>query len=885
MTPHYKQIVLEIPTQHRPCCSCPDHRTNYVGVAYKSYRLRLVDANGLPFRSSGESCTVNLAGVRPSAATGDATLAFARNGEIHRQYDKTVLGVSIRGGAADLEACNALNANFGYPMTVSTNLADSAAPDMKLVTDVKLPGGHVHLELADATAPFAVWYYDRRTHIFRKLLDTASTPVKDLSMAYWKALMKRAVDGSSNEMPIYVTSPAPGKVKLRFRYWNVVGGRFVQDEAVQTVTSVKPPLLADYNWDFSADAKDALAQGNGRTNYFWTNHDTWRGDDAFAPYSEGYHPWPMTLPENGADMVVNGRNDLVNLCPLAVDLSKFIHAWGTARVRYVFYTGSPGNVRFVPVRTKWNKLDGIVKEEQKTISGEDLHSTTLLATSIEGGRESGYVLPPELLSLGASGAGALAVEFAAEGLHTLRIAIEDAGSGDVLFDSPVSVRALDVHKMYRWLNFDGVLNVTTDPKYAERLSVLWPDSEHADANVVFVHGYNMHPSEAWDWSQAMFKRLRWSGMDAGFTAVLWRGNESQVWVPKIPFMDNANGYATPNYHQNVLNAFRTAGAFATDVNTKIPGARKYMIAHSLGNVLVSAARQFHGLQYDQYFMLNAAVALEAYDPVGGVTTNSWNDMTPAEWRPYTNSVRATHWYELFLSNPNDERRNLTWKGIFMDVDKTINFYSSMDEVVANGNDEVDDVLTRDFAWYNQELAKGSHLVSLNPQAGWKFSGHYVKEVLEGVQNGEQLYSCRKYTPEEAATIAGTNLMVRPFFKDFRDEQIYGEGGSAFLQANDIVRWYALSHGIPAESFAAGANPVPKWTADGRNINMARECKPKDNNSEDPQTELGEGDDEGNEVNWIHSYFISKSLFDTQILYDKLVKQIGSTIPSEETGNE
>lgn len=130
MTPHYKQIVLEIPTQHRPCCSCPYHSTNYVGVVYKSYRLRLVDANGLPFRSSGESCTVNLAGVRPSAATGDATLAFARNGEIHRQYDKTVLGVSIRGGAADLEACNALNANFGYPMSVRTNLIDSAAPDM-----------------------------------------------------------------------------------------------------------------------------------------------------------------------------------------------------------------------------------------------------------------------------------------------------------------------------------------------------------------------------------------------------------------------------------------------------------------------------------------------------------------------------------------------------------------------------------------------------------------------------------------------------------------------------------------------------------------------------------------------------------------------------------
>ncbi len=877
MTPHYKQIVLEIPTQHRPCCSCPDHRTNYVGVAYKSYRLRLVDANGLPFRSSGESCTVNLAGVRPSAAAGDATLAFARNGEIHRQYDKTVLGVSIRGGAVDLEVCNALNANFGYPMTVSTNLAASAAPDMKLVTDVKLSGGHVHLELSDATAPFAVWYHDLRTGNFRKLLDTASTPVKDLSMAYWKVLMKRAVDGNSNEMPIFITSPAPGKVKLKFRYWNVVGGRFVQDEAVQAVTSVKPPLLADYNWDFSADAKDALDQANGRTNYFWTNHDTWTGDDAFAPYSEGFHMWPMTLPDNSDDMVVNGRNDLVNLCPFAVDLSGFVSAWGTTRVQYVFYTGSPGNVRFVPVRTKWNKLDGIVKEGQKTVSGEDLHSSELLVTSIEGGKESGYVLPPEFLSLGASGAGALAVEFVTEGLHTLRIAVKDNASGDVLFDSPVSVRALDVHDMYRWLNLESACGADAGPKYAERLSVLWPDSEHADANVVFVHGYNVHPTEAWDWAQAMFKRLRWSGMDAGFTAVLWRGNESQWWIPKIPLMENSNAYATRNYHQNVLNAFRTAYAFTTNVNTKVPGAKKYMIAHSLGNMLVSAARQFHGLQYERYFMLNAAVPIEAYDAAGAVTEESKLAMTPSAWRPYPDRVRSSHWYELFLGTPGDARQGLTWKGLFKDVDNTVNFYSSQDEVVANGNGKWKWPLTREYAWYNQERARGSYLVSFSPQAGWEFSDHYVKEEDEGILNGVQTYSYRKYTPEETFSIADTNLMVRPFFKDFSDGRIYGEGGSAFLQANDMVRWYALSHGIPAESFSAGANPVPKW-GEKRNIDMAIDCNPKVRG-----TTLGssEGQTHGSEiqaVNWVHSYFIGNSLFDTQLLYMELVKRINPRKP-------
>ena len=283
------------------------------------------------------------------------------------------------------------------------------------------------------------------------------------------------------------------------------------------------------------------------------------------------------------------------------------------------------------------------------------------------------------------------------------------------------------------------------------------------------------------------------------------------------------------------------------------------------------------MPHEKYFLMNAVLPVEAYDPEGGVTDDIKNAMTPADWRPYPDRVRSTHWHELFLDTPGDARQGLTWKGLFRDVDNTINFYSSKDEVVANGNGNWKWPLTRKFAWYNQERARGSYLVSFSPQAGWEFSDHYVKEVYEGILNGEQVYSYRKYTPEETASIADTNLMVYPFFKDFSDGQIYGEGGSAFLQANEMVRWYALSHGIPAESFAAGANPVPKWgrplqgEASGqtdsddvmiRNADMARDCVPAGRK----------------ELPWIHSYFIQNSLFDTQVLYEVMVKQIGSTKP-------
>ena len=87
----------------------------------------------------------------------------------------------------------------------------------------------------------------------------------------------------------------------------------------------------------------------------------------------------------------------------------------------------------------------------------------------------------------------------------------------------------------------------------------------------------------------------------------------------------------------------------------------------------------------------------------------------------------------------------------------------------------------------------------------------------------------------------------------------------------MVRWYALSHGIPAESFAAGANPVPKWGKD--NIDMAIVCNPKasrtNEGGEDPQG----GEFENEEVDWKHSYFIGNSLFDTKKLYEKLVEKI------------
>lgn len=867
------------------CCECPDHwRTNCVSLAWHSPHLEVLDASGADFTESQKDSQVVVRGTWASYALGKESILFATNGvpcDSHRRY--TVVGTEITSTTGvPMDRYNELNSSFGYPVSVCTNIVK--APEIDLVADVMLPEGVFRLALDNVVGKFELWLSEssewdsaKGCRVYCpavKLLDSETVPERYFTVRQWRKLLADRLS-DYRCLAAQIVSAELGHCDLRISFACEAGENSVKSSASQRITSVMPPLLPDYNRDGCADLRDAYDWSGGKLHYFWANNDTWRSDDAFAAYEEEYnwliHPWPITLPDNSGDQVVNGRNDLVNLCPFAVDLSPFVEAWGTNGISYKFYTDNPGRVRFVPVRAKRSALDAIVKEDIKTYSQVDLHSSPLLVTTGSCLHEEGYTIPSEMLAAGSAGEGAFAVEFTQTYRHELSIVVKADNDYDPLFSIIVPVKVLDVHDMYRWLNLEYACNEKTDSKYDDRLSVQWPDSEHADANVVFVHGYNMHPSEAWDWSQAMFKRLWWSGMDAGFTAVLWRGNESQTWIP------SEKSYVTPNYHQNVLNAFRTASTLASRVNTDIPGAKKYMIAHSLGNMLVSAARQDYGLSYDKYFMLNAAVPVEAYDPVDGVTEKSYHDMTPKEWRPYQDRVRSTHWYELFLADSSDERGKLTWKGRFKNVDSTINFYSSRDEVVANGSDVVDELLSREFAWYNQEQAKGSLLVSMSPQAGWGFSSEYLAHDLVGHIHGEPQEGLRLYKPEEAELIPSENLMVRPFFLDFRDKQIYGEGGSAFLKANDFIRWYALSHGMPAESFATGANPVPKWgsTMQGnpvkqklfntgvfRNIDMATNCIPEGANVK--------------EMPWVHSYFIKKSLFDTRVLYEALVKIIGST---------
>ncbi|MBP5788191.1 MAG: hypothetical protein J6Y19_10315 [Kiritimatiellae bacterium] len=110
--------------------------------------------------------------------------------------------------------------------------------------------------------------------------------------------------------------------------------------------------------------------------------------------------------------------------------------------------------------------------------------------------------------------------------------------------------------------------------------------------------FNVTSNEARGWHSEMFKRFHQSGSDAKFWGVTWYGDEGLV--------------NELHYHEDVVNAFEAAGPLADVLRTNATGPLVLM-AHSLGNLVVSSAIRDHGLVCEKYFMFNAAVPAEAYD--------------------------------------------------------------------------------------------------------------------------------------------------------------------------------------------------------------------------------------------------------------------------------
>ena len=424
------------------------------------------------------------------------------------------------------------------------------------------------------------------------------------------------------------------------------------------------------------------------------------------------------------------------------------------------------------------------------------------------------------------------VEGYTEGENTLRICIQERRF--LLQDNPVfeetdASLTFDVHDIEDFYTKIDLRNDETSVR--EALSVLQPDSMDT---LYFLHGYGVSEEGADAWFATMFKRFWQSGMNARFCGITWESDD-ELLIPK--------------YYANVENAFVAAGRLSAALRGR--EGRKVVMAHSLGNMVVSSAIQDHGAPVDVYFMLNSAVPAEAYDtdvPTYDFTIKDVpGGLIHDDWDAYPPKSYAALWYrhflphEGFVSNEVDEARaQLTWKGRFKDVIgnrgvEVYNYYSA-----GEGSDSGDEVLeltspdpkaTTGFEWFG-----GKGRFSWQKQELCKGRERNTESMLEGFVSSDTMgwgFELKQYGGQvSVATVNGYDekaFREHPIFWH-NPPEILGPDASAIL----IQRDHLLAQAIPALSQATGKSKVSgvKGSTDLQDfVTEFKETWPRKGNSE------------------------------------------------------
>lgn len=610
-------------------------------------------------------------------------------------------------------------------------------------------------------------------------------------------------------------------------------------------TLLKAELVPDWNHDRTIDDKDFNHVTFKNPYRYWINNDDDRGDVAvgnsdcpitgfFADSSRDYY-----------DAGVDGRCDLPDFFPIWLNLNQVLRMLPPDgnTVRYVIKQQNSG------VNAVYTDLvrgqSGNYLTNDGSIYGLSLSQNSYEADTFNISH-SGIILAENFLEKVESNKekGVLLLEGAITTTNSLVVEVWKSDRKIYQQEMPLSIS--EVQDMYRWVNIrhntgDGEsdsTNTNMPPNY--------PDDECNGKQVVYVPGFSNTELNNRAGAAEVFKRMYWSGSRAMFTAVDWEGNED----PAGPFLP-----CSAFYHLDVQNAFSNAPYFADNARA-LPG-EKYIIAHSLGNMMVSSAIRDNTLSIEKYFMLDAAVAAEAYR----ADDLHPEEMCPAIWAGYINRLWASEWHLLF--EQSDNRRELTWRNRFGNIPNAVNYYSSGEDVLNNGTNDLPFHLipAREGAWVAQELMKGEVQGDLLPflscHGGWGFNSSYnVVKPEEGQLGTERML------PDQAASLSTNDLRTNSFFRPFYDYQLYTTNGSQ-LAAIPRVRAKLLAEAIPALSRATGKNMVEE-TFSNNNVDMAKSMR---NGILWPESRLLDSDLKDR---WLHSDFKETAYLYVYNLYDDIV---------------
>jgi hypothetical protein len=597
-----------------------------------------------------------------------------------------------------------------------------------------------------------------------------------------------------------------------------------QGTGVVRVISMNVDANHDGTLDFTYQGPDFVSAS--APYRFWVNDTTDEGDfggtgvPGQGPQGNGVSPIevPIAVPYQGFPLyldtwAVHGRRDLVNFFPVYLNIASLFQSnalsagVSTADKNWQFVLSQADSaLRFAYTDLTPTNYMNFLRDTNE--------SGTLASAQLVTITNTGVLLTNTFLnSIASANKGIILVEAATATTQPLVLTIYHGTNQIAQTSLPLSITG--VEQMFRSKNLllqadsRAILDRLTDASVPNEPNTI-------NKNFVFLHGYNVNPNEARGAFADMYKRLYWSGSHAKFYGVMWNGYDTQSQI-----LPNVTG----NLETNVLHAFNTASALNTFLNSL--SGTNIVAAHSLGNMVVlSTLNDYTNQSISLYFMLDAAVPMEALD---GTTPQSTN-LVHTDWTSYGTNLWASYWHNLFTGG--DGRSQLTWNNHLaagLQNAAVYNFYSSGEEVLRaypnsstpsfvgfGANQILQSVFgtlpIASYLWNMQELQKGRS--PLNDVLGSNHGGWKFNDLVYGT-NGILATSWTHMSPAAAASLTPAQLQTNAFFDvtDFvatfppdytQDLNLFTTAGSGYAR---LFRNRLLSDTIPALSLPVGANPV------------------------------------------------------------------------------
>lgn len=577
------------------------------------------------------------------------------------------------------------------------------------------------------------------------------------------------------------------------------------------VSVVRAAMYADYDRDGDIDIVDKNAWAQGRKLRHWVNAD------------------------DSDNSRVDGVADLIDFVPVRLDVTELLELLGNnAYDDYRFVIEGPAGA----VNCVWTSLSPSAANsfqfESCLGAGPDFNSDVASARIATTNQEMSESFINHLRT---GGGGVFLIEGKTSSYNPLVFACYRRVGGAVVARVRMPMQISAVEDMY-W--FHNLRHVCDDgSRYAHQNAIPGNlEVDEANTCLYFLHGFRVSLDGSREWFAEIFKRFWQAGAKVSFHGVTW-----------------ASDQGVADYHRNVYNAFKTAPALANLMNYTL--GEKVVMAHSLGNMVVSSAIQDHGLQVRKYLMCNSAVPCEAYYEEEDISIRA-SVLVHHDWEQYPTNSWASNWHKLFADNPSDGRRLLGWPGRFKRVlPCAVNFYSSGDEVLELCDDNDVGLWTGlggldpgHNSWHKQEIFKGCGGVGGTNWTGWSFRRDFFSNLI---------------SPEEAKNMNSEDLRTNTVFR------IYPESFDKACINRDVANEH-LARGVPALAGAAGSRHLMPGVIRTRNINLDSE--------EDGSESLGALRINGWPNNfrygsrWLHSDIKDVPYFYNFNAYEKLIQTGG-----------